>query len=122
MIFCNSEVYAKVWEVKPSEKYLDVQFSTSEKQQDGTYKYSRWFGRAIGHAFNSMKDKVKAEDKIKITKCKITNEPYTDKDGNKKFVLRVLILEVELPDAAPAPVEQAPAQQTATTATEDSPW
>ena len=127
MIFCSSDVYAKVWGVDKAEKYLEVKFSTSEKQQDGTYRYSKWFGRFIGHAFNALKDTLKEGDKIKITKCKMTNEGYTDKEGNKKFSFRLVVMEAELegqseqPTQTPtAPVETR--EQPPVTETEDSPW
>lgn len=95
MIYIENKIYGKVWNVKKSEKYIDLQISTSEKNQDGEYTYSTWFPRAIGHAFNSLKD-IKEGDRISITKAKLTNEKYTAEDGNKKSFFRFLILEATL--------------------------
>ena len=36
MIYFTNQ-YAKIWEIKMSEKYADLRISTSEKNQDGTY-------------------------------------------------------------------------------------
>lgn len=98
MIFCTNNVYAKVWKITLSEKYLDLQISTSEKDQEGNYINSSWFPRCIGHAFNALKGKLKEGDRITITKCKLSNERYTDKDGNKKSAFRFLILEASIDD------------------------
>ena len=39
MIFNDNKIYAKVWKVTPSEngKYIDLQITTSEKDNDGNY-------------------------------------------------------------------------------------
>lgn len=94
MIFNSSTVYAKVWKVEKSEKYIDLTISTSEKDQDENVKYSRWFPRCIGHAFQSLKD-VAEGDRIVITKSKFTNECYEDKEGNKRNYFKFLIMEAE---------------------------
>ena len=92
MIFCRDKIFAKVWKVTPAEKYLDLQISTSEKDQNGNYINSNWFPRAIGHAFNALKN-IKEGDRITITKCKLSNEKYTAKDGTTKSAFRFVILE-----------------------------
>ena len=121
MIFITNTIYAKVWKVtRPVDeqgnprKYIDLQISTSEKMQDGTYEYSTFFPRVIGHAFNSLKD-VKEGDKIVITKSKFTNPPKQMPDGSKKSFLSFIVIEAKPDDGSqetsqPEPVE-APAPQ-----------
>lgn len=96
MIFNNNTIYAKVWKATPSEKYIDLQISTSEKKQDDDgYENSSWFPRAIGHAFNTLKN-VKREDRITITKSKFTNVRYQTEDGEWHSSFRFLILEATI--------------------------
>lgn len=93
MIFINdSKIYAKVWHVDRQEKYTDVRIGTSEKDQDGNYINSNWFARLIGHAHQKLKD-LSEGDRITITQAKLSNETYTDKEGNKKSSFKFLILE-----------------------------
>ena len=97
MIFCTNKIFGKVWKIKKEEKYLELQMTTSEKdQQSGEYRNSSWFPRCIGHAFNSLKDTLKAGDRIVITKSKFTNERYTAHDGTTKSAFRFVILEAEI--------------------------
>lgn len=122
MIFCHDKVYAKVWKVTKAEKYLDLQITTSEKNQDGEYINSGWFPRVIGHAFNSLKDTLSEGDRIIITKCKLSNERYTAKDGTKKSAFRFLILEAEIEGKeSQAPTNNEPAQNAAKD-DDDCPW
>ena len=95
MIYNSGKIFAKVWSIKPSEKYLDLQISTSEKDEEGNYKNSSWFPRCIGKAFNTLKG-LKEGDRICITKSKFTNERYEDKDGNKRSYFKFLILEATI--------------------------
>lgn len=105
MIFCNNDVYAKVWKIqKKTDKYIDLQISTSEKDKDGNYVNSSWFPRCIGHAFNSLKDTLKEGDRITIKKCKLSNEKYTAQDGTIKSGFRFIILEADVD--APRSAEQ----------------
>ena len=127
MIYNSGKIYATVWKSTPSEngKYIDLQVSTSEKNQNDEYVNSSWFPRAIGHAANSLKD-VKEKDRICITKSKFSNEKYTDKDGNKRSSFKFLILEAELVQAQQQPTQAAqtnssPAQPNASVDEED-PW
>lgn len=94
MIFVKDSIYAKVWEIDKQEKYADLRISTSEKDKDGNYIYSSWFARAIGKAFKNI-DNIKPEDRITITKAKLSNTLYKDKDGNTKSSFRFLIFEFE---------------------------
>lgn len=125
MIFIHDKIYAKVWKVEKHEKYIDLQVTTSEKDGDGKYINSGWFPRLIGHAFNSLKDKIKEGDRIVITKSKITNERYT-KDGVTKSTFKFVILEAEIDEPrSDSTVQQpAPAAQTtpAPTGNDTCPW
>lgn len=119
MIFNSNTIYARVWKVDKKEKYIDLQVSTSEKNQEGEYEYSTWFPRVIGHAFNSLKD-VKKDDRIRITKSKFTNLVVKDENGNKKPRFRFIVLEAEIENPsgnsqkqAPDETQTPPAQQTA---------
>lgn len=66
----GSKIFAKVWKVEEKEKYIALQISIGDKQQDGTYKNSGWNCRIVGKA----KDiKVSENDNIIITSAKIEN-------------------------------------------------
>ena len=126
MIFIHDKIYAKVWKVDKYEKYIDLQVTTGEKDKDGNYINSGWFPRLIGHAFNSLKDKIKEGDKLIITKSKMTNERYT-KDGVTKSAFKFIVLEAEIEEprdaAQAAPAQTAPATQAQAAATDNTcPW
>lgn len=99
MIFIHDKIYAKVWKVTKSDKYIDLQITTSEKDADGNYINSGWFPRLIGHAFNSLKDKIKEGDRIAITKSKITNERRKLDDGTTRSSFRFVVLEANIESA-----------------------
>ncbi len=90
--------YAKIWKIAPAEKYVDVRISTSEKDKDGKYVNSNWFARCLGKAAEQI-SKFKEGDRIKINKGKVSNELYTDKNGDKKSALRVVIFDLESADS-----------------------
>lgn len=138
MIFLNNtdfRVYVK--DVKPSEKYVDLRVSTSEKNSDGDYIYSTWFPRAIGHAAEHIKKhNVKAGDRLIVKRAKFTNEDR-GKDENGKFLpskFNMLLLDVEVMDgnskssvssASKKQYEKKPAARPEPeneTAEEDLPW
>lgn len=118
MFFCTNETYATVWKVSKSDKYLDLQISTSEKDSNGERVYSSWFPRAIGQAMNSLKD-VKKGDKIIIKRAKIAMPQYTDKEGNVKSRLNVLILDASLQEEANV---QMPKDKVEEKQEDDNPW
>ena len=111
MILNKTKIYAKVWKVTPSEngKYIDLQVSTSEKNEDESYTNSSWFPRAIGHAANALKN-VKDGDRIEITSCKFTNERKKQEDDSYKSFFRFIIFEAKIqgdgPESAPAKAEE----------------
>lgn len=115
--------YAKVWKIDRKEKYTDVRISTSEKLEDGTYKNSNWFARAIGHAHNSFAS-VGEGDRIIITKCRFSNETYTAEDGTKKSSFKFVILECKKETDRETPQEQtsAPTTQQTSNTSDDIPW
>lgn len=110
MIFVTNKIFAKVWKIDKKEKYADLRISTSEKtEKDGKTEYlnSNWFARAIGKAFNQLKD-INEGDRVVITKAKLTNEPY-EKDGVKKSAFKFVILEFEIEGSTdPTTVEEDP--------------
>ena len=90
MIFIkNDKIYAKVWKVDVKEKYTSLQISTSDKQQDGTYKNSGWNCRLVGKAKDIA---VNENDRIVITSAKIEN--IYDKE-NKKSWLNIIVFDFE---------------------------
>ena len=103
--------------------------STSEKDKDDNTKYinSNWFPRIIGHAFNSLKGKLKEGDKLVITKSKFTRESYKDAEGVTKSSFKFLILEAaideEKTDADAHTTESATqVEENVVEAKEDCPW
>ncbi len=104
MVFVNGKIYAKVWNVDAKEKYTDLRISTSEKvEKDGNTSYinSNWFVRAVGKAFNQLKD-INEGDRVVITKAKLSNEQY-EKDGEKRSAFRFVVLEFESKEDTKAP-------------------
>ena len=97
MIFLEGKVYAKVWKVTPAEngKYIDLQITTSEKNDDGEYINSSWFPRCIGKAVNTLKN-VQRNDRILIKKVKLTNERRKQDDDSYKSFFKFLILDAEI--------------------------
>lgn len=84
-----SKIYAKVWKVDKKEKYTSLTISTSDKQQDGSYKNSNWNCRVVGQA----KDiDVSDGDRIVIDSAKIEN--VWDKE-NKKNWLNIIVFNFE---------------------------
>ena len=138
MIFNNSDIYAKIWKVtKPKDdngnfrKYLELQISTSEKNQnEDKYIYSDWYPRVIGHAYNTLKDleegELKSPISIKITKSKFSNEKYVAQDGTKKRAFKFLILEASLLEnkAETSPAQSESVQETPQNEEidQDCPW
>lgn len=122
MFYCTNTNYAKVWKVTKSDRYMDLTISTSEKDRDGNTVYSRWFARAIGHAFNAMKDTVKEGDSIQITKCKLVVDKYTDKDGIERYPTKVIIMDAQLSESSASNKSSAVAKDTAKKEEDSCPW
>ena len=105
MVFVrNDKIFAKVWKIDKKDKYADLRISTSEKiEKDGETSYinSNWFARAVGKAFNQLKD-INEGDRVVITKAKLSNEQY-EKDGEKKSALKFVVLEFESKEDTKAP-------------------
>ena len=108
-MFWIENAYAKVWKIESKEKYDDLRISTSEKdnREEGKFITSNWFARAIGHAHQQITNgEFKEGDRVKIVKGKVSNETY-EKDGEKKSMLRVTILELGSVDGSSAPAKPA---------------
>ena len=105
MIFIkNDKIFAKVWKIDKKDKHADLRISTSEKvENDGKTDYinSSWFTRAVGKAFNQLKD-INEGDRVVITKFKLSNEQY-EKDGEKKNAFKFVIFEFEIKEDTKAP-------------------
>ena len=104
MVFVTNKIFAKVWKIDKKDKYADLRISTSEKvEKDGNTDFinSNWFARAIGKAFNQLKD-IKEGDRVVITKAKLSNEQY-EKDGEKRSAFKFVVLEFESKEDAKAP-------------------
>lgn len=96
MFYLSSGSYATVWNVDVQEKYVDLRITTSEKMENGEYKNSNWFARCIGEAFETAKTFEAGKDcRVKIGKCKFTNESYKNKDGDLKNYFRIIIFSFE---------------------------
>ena len=93
-----SKIYARVWKVWKKEKYTDLSVSTGDKQEDGSYKNSKWPARLVGKA----NIEVSEGDSIVITKAKIEN--VYDKERNKEW-LRIIAFELESEDEGFYPVD-----------------
>jgi len=133
MIYFETKAYAKVWKMELSEsgKYIDLQISTSEKDEEGNYVNSSWFARCIGKAVNTLKN-LQEGDRIIIYKGKITNERKKQDDGTYRSFFRFLIFEAEIAGSerdpemhrSPAPAAKAPSTPRGVLGAEDdeSPW
>jgi hypothetical protein len=125
MIYTTNPIYGKVWKIMRTEqKYMDVRMSTSSKDSDGKWVDSTWFPRLMGHAFNSLKDKLKEGDRIVITKAILENTSY-EKDGAKKSSFRFRVLEAEIDESRQAEDENVAVEAEETpesTAKDACPW
>ncbi len=131
MIYNENKIYATVWKVTPAEngKYIDLQITTSEKDQEGNYKNSGWFPRCIGHSVNSLKG-LKEGDRIVITKSKFTNERYKNENNETRSAFRFLVLEASFANGDSQPNEPPTVKKEATKAVketteedkDDCPW
>ena len=104
VLVTGNKIYSKIWKIDKKEKYADLRISTSEKiEKDGKTEYvnSNWFARAVGKAFNQLKD-FKEGDNAVITKAKLSNEQY-EKDGQKRSALKFVIMEFESKENTTAP-------------------
>jgi len=85
-MFFVSDRYTRVFQIfdkrKPDSKYVNMSVSTSEKNQDGEYENSRWYARAVGHAFQQVEKGEVSAGQDYATRGKLTNVRYKDDDGN----------------------------------------
>ena len=117
VLVTGNKIYSKIWKIDKKEKYADLRISTSEKvEKDGKTEYinSNWFARAVGKAFNQLKN-FKEGDNAVIIKAKLSNESY-EKDGQKRSALKFVIMEFE------GASDTAPATQDASNSEDDLPF
>jgi hypothetical protein len=78
--------YAVVWEIDDKGTYAVVKLGTSRKdKKTDTYLNSNWsFVRFVGNAYKDIGE-LKEKDRIVIKSGGISQEPYLDKDGVKKW-------------------------------------
>lgn len=100
-MFYIKDTYAKVWKtVRTEEKYIDLNITTSEKDQEGNYINSGWFIRCVGAAYNKAK-KLGEGARIKILKGKITNERRKTEDNSFKPYgadIRIMVFDFDVVD------------------------
>ena len=117
VLVTGNKIYAKIWKIDKKEKYADLRISTSEKiEKDGNTDFinSNWFARAVGKAFNQLKDFNEGDNAV-IVKAKLSNETY-EKDGQKRSALKFVIMEFE------GASDTTPATQDASDSEEDLPF
>lgn len=93
MFYC-SNAYGTVFKVEVDERKVKARLSTSDKNKDGDYINSFWNAVFVGGAYDLAKS-LSDKDRIHINKCKISNEDYTTKDGDKRSWLQVTIFDFE---------------------------
>jgi len=76
------KAFLKIWEVEQKEKYAQGKASTSDKQQDGSWKNSSWFIKFVGKGFAKSKN-LNTGDRIEVTKGKLEN--IYNKEQNKSY-------------------------------------
>lgn len=117
VLVTGNKIYSKIWKIDMKEKYADLRISTSEKiEKDGKTEYinSNWFARAVGKAFNQIKNYNEGDNAV-ITKAKLSNETY-EKDGQKRSALKFVIMEFESTN------DKTPAKQDNPDSEEDLPF
>ncbi len=97
MILCTHDpVWATYWRtISTSDKYTDINISTSEKDMDGNYINSSWLVRCIGHAHNKIKN-IKDGTHIRLMKYKLSNESYVTAEGERKRFFRFLLMDFDV--------------------------
>ena len=75
-----------VWAVDKKENYALVRMSSARKEKSsGEYKNSTWsFVRFVGNAFAKI-DQLSERDRIVLKGAGISQEPYFDDQGEKKY-------------------------------------
>lgn len=87
----RENAYAKVWEVKPSDRYTDARISISRKR-DGEYVQDfTGYVRLIGTA-HSKAATLDEGDRIKITSCDVSNN-YSKEKGITYYTCKVFDFE-----------------------------
>jgi hypothetical protein len=86
MIWFSPTQKVTVWKIEPKDKFTEVQFSSSRKEQGegGGWKNSSWsFVRFVGAAHTKAAG-LQRQDRIVLTKAAMSKEPY-EKDGETLY-------------------------------------
>jgi len=125
MIFNTTTNYAISWKAEEKEKYIDLQLSTHEKNEDGSYRNSRWLARAVGNAAKTLRG-IQKGDRITFTKSKITHENYKNDKGEwADAPTRLILLEATIDKKKTATDNQEvkePQQKAAQENNSEEPW
>jgi len=89
-------VYFKTANYSDKGSYADGSINSPEKQKDGSKKYSSFFCRFVGNAY----DKVRENPNIKSFKMKmayVTRAPYINADGQNTYPKweKVIIIDID---------------------------
>jgi hypothetical protein len=95
--------YAFVWEIEDKGSYALVKLGTSRKDKKAdAYINSNWsFVRFVGNAYKDI-DQLKEKDRIVIKAGGISQEPYFDKEGEKKWPksAQIVVFAWEFPESS----------------------
>jgi hypothetical protein len=102
MIWFSPTTKVTIWKVDQKEKYSEVTFSSSRKEQGegGAWLNSNWsFVRFVGKA-HTKADSLEPKNRIVLTKAAMTKEPY-EKDGEKQYPKNpsMVVFDFEMADA-----------------------
>jgi len=98
---------ANVWTIENKGNYTQVKLGTSRKdKQTGEYKNSNWsFVRFVGEAHKKAQS-LSEKDRIVIKGGGISQEPYTDQQGNRAWPKspQIVVFDFEMytPDSKPS--------------------
>lgn len=90
-----NNTYASTFSVEDKGTYVKARLSTSRKDQNGNYVNSYWNAMFFGKCKEEAKS-LTDKSRIHITSAGVSNEPYTDAEGEKKSYCSVKIFDFEL--------------------------
>lgn len=86
------ETRGMIIKLENKEKYKTCTFISSEKNQSGEWENQFWNCKIVGSALNKITEE---KQKITITKSKVTNKTYKDKEDKSKTWLELIIFDIE---------------------------
>lgn len=114
-MFSNG-TYATIWQVDEREKYMNVQLSTSRKNQNGEYETDfSGFVRFVGKAKDVVRG-LHEKDRVRILSCGVTTQYNKEK---KVTYTNYVVFECELPSGSNGKAKAQPKAATETFATVD---